>query len=232
MGSTSTTVTANWTVVKDANGAPTVVSGDDVEVFVNNSTPFFSGEAWSDIDIMDAIPTGATITDLTFSMTLQLDGSRETATTPCAPEIDIIDKAQYLAHTWTGSGYGGFGAGGVGFLPDDNDAHFITYDNNTYGSVSGGGGILDMDALAAALSDASTPVIMRVQGPQNATTGTGIWYRAPITFTFLWTLPTTGVIPPLRQWPREDGLGASSAPRVYPPPRSFQRSNRRAGGYL
>jgi len=38
--------------------------------------------------------------------------------------------------------------------------------------------------------------------------------------------------PPLRQYPRNDGLGASSAPRVYPPPASIQASNRRAGGYL
>lgn len=37
--------------------------------------------------------------------------------------------------------------------------------------------------------------------------------------------------PPLRQYPRNDGL-AGSARRLYPPPRSRQRSNRRAGGYL
>lgn len=37
---------------------------------------------------------------------------------------------------------------------------------------------------------------------------------------------------PLRQYPRTDGLATSSARRLWPPPRSVQRSNRRAGGYL
>lgn len=37
---------------------------------------------------------------------------------------------------------------------------------------------------------------------------------------------------PLRQHPRSDGLGTSSAPRLYPLPQSYQASNRRAGGYL
>lgn len=38
--------------------------------------------------------------------------------------------------------------------------------------------------------------------------------------------------PPLRQYPRSDGLGTSTAPRIYPPAPSIQASNRRAGGYL
>lgn len=38
--------------------------------------------------------------------------------------------------------------------------------------------------------------------------------------------------PPLRQYPRSDGLGASSVRRLWPPPPSVQASNRRAGGYL
>lgn len=38
--------------------------------------------------------------------------------------------------------------------------------------------------------------------------------------------------PPLRQYPRSDGLGASSARRVWPVPKSVQASNRRVGGYL
>jgi hypothetical protein len=208
MASVSTTVTANWTVVKDANGYPTVVSGDDVKVYVNESTPFFSGEAWSDIDLMSAIPAGATITGMTFSMTAQLDATRQTPTLACAPEIDIIDKAQYLAGTWVGVGYGGFGAGGVGDLPNDNDPHFITYDNATYAAVSGGGGIVDVDAFAAALSNASTPVIMRVQGPQNATTGSALTYVAPITFTFTYTSGTS-FAPPLRLTGRRDMYGSA-----------------------
>jgi hypothetical protein len=43
---------------------------------------------------------------------------------------------------------------------------------------------------------------------------------------------TPGVLLPLRQYPRSDGLAASSANRVWPPPRSVQHSNRRAGGYI
>lgn len=45
-----------------------------------------------------------------------------------------------------------------------------------------------------------------------------------------WPGPT--IAPPLRQYPRSDGLGTSSARRQWPPSRSYQRSNRRAGGYL
>jgi hypothetical protein len=232
MASVSTTVTADWTVVKDANGYPTVVSGDDVKVYVNDDTPFFSGEAWSDIDLMSAIPSGATITGMTFSMTAQLDATRQAPTLACAPEIDIIDKAQYLAGTWVGVGYGGFGAGGVGDLPDDNDPHFITYDNATYAAVSGGGGIVDVDAFAVALSNASTPVIMRVQGPQNATTGSALTYVAPIMFTFTYTTPAatpslSTIAPPQRLYPRPDGLGGSTARRLYPLPATVQASNRR-----
>lgn len=36
--------------------------------------------------------------------------------------------------------------------------------------------------------------------------------------------------PPLRQFPRDDGLATSSAPRLYPRPRSVQAGFRKAGG--
>lgn len=173
MGTTSTTVTANWTAVTNAS-----VSGDDVTLT--------SGEAWSDIDLMDAIPAGATITDMTFSLTTQVTGSRLSPTVAVSPLFQIIDKAEYLADSFL-FGYGGFGAGGVGDLPDDNSSHFITYDNNTYAALSGGGGIFDMAAFAAALSDASTPVIVRALGPQQGASGTSITYSAPLTITFTWT---------------------------------------------
>lgn len=42
------------------------------------------------------------------------------------------------------------------------------------------------------------------------------------------SVPTT--TRPLRQFPREDGLGASSAPRLFPRPRSVQAGFRKAGG--
>lgn len=50
------------------------------------------------------------------------------------------------------------------------------------------------------------------------------------------TAPPPDVMPgvtlrPLRQYPRNDGRGLSTARRVYPPSRSAQASNRRAGGY-
>jgi hypothetical protein len=41
-----------------------------------------------------------------------------------------------------------------------------------------------------------------------------------------------GRLAPLRVHPRNDGYGTSSAPRIYPAPKSYQASNRRAGGYL
>lgn len=43
--------------------------------------------------------------------------------------------------------------------------------------------------------------------------------------------PRRAAARPLRQFPRSDGLGMSSHPRLYPTPRSAQASNRRAGGY-
>lgn len=182
-GTTSTTVTANWTVVADANGSPTVVSGDDVQVFVNNDTAPFSGEAWSDIDTMDAIPAGATITDVTFSLGVQVDGSRDSPSIAVAPQLQFIDKAQYLADSYI-NGFGSFGAGGVGDLPDDNSAHDIAYVNSVYRVAEPFGGIADVDAFAAALSNASTPVILRAGGPNGGATGTGITYSAPLTITF------------------------------------------------
>lgn len=54
-------------------------------------------------------------------------------------------------------------------------------------------------------------------------------YAAP---ALNYAAPRSARVPPLRQYPRNDGLGASSAPRLYPPPRSYQASNRQAGGYL
>lgn len=52
-----------------------------------------------------------------------------------------------------------------------------------------------------------------------------IWLEAQVFFT---EIPTT-YAPPLRQFPRDDGLGASPGLRQWPAPRSVQRSNRRAG---
>lgn len=211
MGSTSTTVAGNWTVVKNANGHPTVVSGDDVEVFVNNSTSPFTGEAWSDIDLMSAIPAGATVTDVLFSLTVQVDGARDFPTFPVSPQIEFYDKADYLAGPFT-LGYGRFGASGVGDLPDDNDPHFITYDNSVYAPGSGGAGIFNPAALAAALSNPSTPVVCRALGPGAGATGTGIWYRAPLTLTFLYDGGATSPIPPLQLVNRRDRF--SSAPSL------------------
>lgn len=225
MGTVSTTVTANWTIVADANGSPTVVSGDDVEVFVNNSTSPFTGEAWSDIDVMSAIPAGATITDVSFSLTVQVDGARDFSTFPVSPQVEFYDKADYLSGPFT-LGYGRFGANGVGDLPDDNDPHFITYVNSVYAPISGGAGIFDPAALAAALSDSSTPVVCRALGPGAGATGTGIWYRAPLTLTFTYT-GGTSVQPPLIHWPRHDGLGASTTRVHWPPANSIQRGIQR-----
>ena len=50
--------------------------------------------------------------------------------------------------------------------------------------------------------------------------------------TFLGAFLGTPAQPPLRIHPRSDGLGTSSTARIWPPSRSIQASNRRAGGYL
>jgi len=196
MGTTSTTATANWTVVRDANGFPTEVSGDDVKIYVNASTPFFTGEAWSDVDLMDPIPSGATIIDLSVTLTVQVDGSQADPFIAINPDLQFIDKATYLSGTFLAAGT--FAAGGVGALPNDNDPHALDYVNSVYRVASGGAGIADLDAFAAALSNPSTPVILRAQGPGQASTGSGITYFAPITLTFTWEGGAPTPIPPLR----------------------------------
>lgn len=59
-------------------------------------------------------------------------------------------------------------------------------------------------------------------------------YSGTATAYEFWLTVTYGATaaPPLRQYPRSDGLATSSARRMWPPSRSYQRSNRRAGGYL
>ena len=54
------------------------------------------------------------------------------------------------------------------------------------------------------------------------------WRSAP--YRFVYDTAPTG-LPPLRQHPRRDGLGASTARRHYPPDRSVQASNRHRGGF-
>lgn len=226
-GTTSTTVTlGDWTVVADASGFPTVVTGNDVKIYVNNSGPVFEGEAWSDVDLMDPIPAGATLTDLTFSESVQVTGARDNVGIPINPAIQFHDKAQYLGHTFI-TGYGRFAAGGVGDLPNDNAVHALDYENAAYVIASGGAGVDDIDAFAAALSNPSTPVIARALGPGQGATGAGITYFAPLTLTFHWDLAVTGQenfeeTPPLRLTNRDD-MWASA--------RSLTRSGRsRQGG--
>jgi hypothetical protein len=59
-------------------------------------------------------------------------------------------------------------------------------------------------------------------------------YSSTVTVYEFWLTVTYGGThaPPLRQFPRSDGLATSSARRMWPPSRSYQRGIRRAGGYL
>lgn len=76
-----------------------------------------------------------------------------------------------------------------------------------------------------------------------ATAGTRYWFQVAMTFTVefdpdaYYVLNLEGDLttatypaPALRQWPRSDGLGLSSARRAWPPPRSIQRSLRPGPG--
>jgi len=53
-------------------------------------------------------------------------------------------------------------------------------------------------------------------------------FRPPV---FRWIYESPPIVPPLRQYPRDDGRGLSSAKRIYPPPKAMQAGNRQHGGY-
>jgi len=188
-----------------------------------------TGAAWCLIgDLSPAIPAGATITDISMTVGVQL--SSATGNSPTVHQSPSLSFATLSEINLGGNptGFGGFGAGGVGDLPMDTSLHQITYVNSVYNAAVGLG-IFDMDGLVAAIG-ASDPLGMYVTA-QNVADGQEMDYSSPWTLTVTWSAGPS-VIPPLRQYPRSDGLGASSTKRVYPLPPSIQASNRRAGGYL
>jgi len=193
-------------------------------VYVNNSTPFFSGEAWSDVDALTGLPSGVTVTNNTFSLGVQASGSREFSGVAMGPELEFNDKTAYLAGTWT-SVYGTFARGGPGDIPNDNDFHEITYDYSVYPSQSGGAGVADMDGFAAALAAGS--VILRAQGPNGGATGAGLTYSAPLTLTFFYA-GGPSFAPPLRLTNRDDMF--ASARRLTGS--SSRQASNRLTGYL
>lgn len=87
-----------------------------------------------------------------------------------------------------------------------------------------------------------TPNSFTVTPPTNGTIGGGLarardkgflvvtdsYISGPSYLSVIYPGATTG-LPPLRQFPRDDGLGASPGLRQWPPPRSLQRGTRRGG---
>jgi len=185
-----------------------------------------TGAAWCLIgDLSPAIPAGATITDISMAVGVQL--SSATGNSPTVHQSPSLSFATLSEINMGGIpiGFGGFGAGGVGDLPTDTALHQITYVNSVYSATVGGGnGIVDMDGLVAAIG-ATDPLGMYVTA-QNVADGQEMDYSSPWTLTVTWSTGTS-IIPPLRQYPRSDGLGASSVRRLWPPPPTIQASNRR-----
>lgn len=101
-------------------------------------------------------------------------------------------------------------------------------------------------SLAATIADLNARRGLILVGPRNfSLSPTFADEFAYLALNLTWTTYTrpapqepvavtspTSVTPPLRQHPRTDGLGTSSARRMWPPPRSVQASIRRAGGYF
>lgn len=93
-------------------------------------------------------------------------------------------------------------------------------------AVVGGDDATNPDELGGLIASitAGLPIVVTI----DSSTGAGISGSvSEISMTVTWQ--TILVTPPLRQYPREDGLGTSSAPRLYPRPRSVQAGFRKVG---
>lgn len=153
-----------------------------------------------------AIPAGATLTSYRFEMV-----ARTVPATPqglpypaFGPSWSMAGSGVLLLHNFPTSGYE-FAAGST-----------RTVTTQLRDQLAAGTAYLDMGAEArtsAALSALRCTMA-----------GLRVYYTLP-------DPPPATHAPPLRQFPRNDGL-AGSARRLHPAPRSRQGSNRRAGGYL
>lgn len=148
---------------------------------------------------------------------------------------------QLLYHDFDSRDGFGSGPGGSGGTPWDIIAGFSTDavisdaapEWHDFGIASG-----DLTAFVQSLADQSR-VLTVGSGAETSSTSLSYSriYEGYLEFDYTPAeRPDTAVTftrpAALRVYPRSDGLGASSARRIYPPPRSIQRSNRRAGGYL
>ena len=116
-----------------------------------------------------------------------------------------------------------FGVGGVISVPADGNEHTfilpLAEASETYGTYSPE--LLEAEVAAG---------LVRVHGRANLgpLLSSDQWVGV---FEFrIYATASASVAPALRQWPRSDGLGLSSARRVWPPPRSIQRSQRPGPG--
>lgn len=140
-------------------------------------------------------------------------------------ELDIVSK----------DGAGSYGIGldyGVD-VELTADGTFYDYTGD-FTAPSRNAGSLTLDDLCAYIAEGGyiglTP---NGDGGSNA----GPWmlevFVSELAITAAWAGEViTFVVAPLRQYPRDDGLAASAGARNYPPPKSYQFSNRQAGGYL
>lgn len=234
-GTSVTHPTYDWVVRPDPLGPDPTIIGSDIQInsAINPAHPTFGplqGYVWCHIDPV-SVPAGATITSI--DVTLTAVESSSTSASPGVAQSPLVYFAPESAITAGGTpfpNYGTIGSGGPGDLAATTSPQAITYDGLLYPSQSGGGGISDFAGWVAALG-ATDPLSMLVTA-QVVADGQYLEYDAPWVFTIYWDLGGPSVLPPLRRYPRSDGLGSSGVRRAYPPSPSTQASNRRAGGYI
>jgi len=246
-GTSSTTNDGTWQVTFDATGLPTVVgtlpTDPGLQVFANTSD-FTNGVGYTLVNPV-TVPVDATIDNVSVTMSVESNGQSIDNVVHVSP-LCGFSPLSTAGPTISFTSF--VGAGGPGDLPLSGGKQTITYDGLTYPALSGGAGVGDFNAWVAAANNTADQMIMTCT-VQNANNGGYLKYYNPVVFDVAWTViavdpgpddPATGVtgfdtsraLAALRQYPRSDGLGASSARRVWPPAPSVQAFNRRAGGYL
>ena len=161
-----------------------------------------------------ALPTGATITGYRFEMTVRLlaESSPQGYARP------------HISPSWSEAGGNYFDKL---WLSGDDFFNYVTYASATH-SPAPGDMVADVVGGTATLWFSASPRGSGIDlSPVRCTmAGIRVYYTLPDT-------PAVTHAPPLRQYPRSDGLATSSARRMWPPSRSTQGSLRHgAGTYL
>ena len=218
---------------------PVLADGDDA-TYVEVASDF-AANVGDEADFLFTTPAGSgsgTGADVTVHLRLKVDDGDEVVHDESRVRVFIFDTAGDAGGVWIGSipdpsiwyddglpigtPLGG-GAGAEWVDPSDSD-HWWIFQNQTTGSGDADDPWPDfLPALAAGTLEVD---ISRVESAGTVDDGA---HRNVKIAQFTLTIPASvsTVIPPLRQYPRSDGLGASTVRRLWPLPNTIQASNRR-----